>query len=227
MIPDTPAVLAALRRQWPAVMAGVFLFAWLLAAWEPLFPADWALENVLSLLTAWWLLRRHRRAPLSNTAYTLLCVYGVLHEIGSHYTYAEVPYDAWWAAVFGGSLNEALGFERNHYDRLVHGLFGLLCYRPLRELLAPAVAPRWAWFAPIAAVAMVSIVYEQIEMAAALLFGGELGQAYLGTQGDVWDAQKDSALAMSGALLAAALARIAGAKKREPMGDSAPASGSG
>jgi putative membrane protein len=224
MIPDTPAVLAALRRQWPALMAGVFVFAWLLAAWQPLFPADWALENVLSLLTAWWLLRRHRRAPLSNTAYTLLCVFGVLHEVGSHYTYAEVPYDAWWAALTGGSLNEALGFTRNHYDRLVHGLFGLLCYRPLRELLAPAVQPRWAWFAPIAAVAMVSMLYEQVEMFAALAFGGELGQAYLGTQGDVWDAQKDSSMALSGALLAAAIARIApgGKKTREPRGNRLP-----
>jgi putative membrane protein len=207
MIPDTPAVLAALRRRWPAVMAGVFAFAWLLAAWEPVFPADWALENVLSLLTAWWLLRRHRRAPLSNIAYTLLCAFGVLHEIGSHYTYAEVPYDAWIAAATGGSLNDALGFTRNHYDRLVHGMFGLLCYRPLRELLAPAVAPRLSWFAPIAAVAMVSMMYEQVEMFAALLFGGDLGQAYLGTQGDVWDAQKDSTMALAGAALAAVTER--------------------
>ena len=189
-------------------MAGVFAFAWLLAAWQPLFPADWALENVLSLLTAWWLLRRHRRAPLSNTAYTLLCVFGVLHEIGSHYTYAEVPYDEWALALTGGSLNEALGFERNHYDRLVHFCFGLLCYRALRELLAPAVVPRWTGFAPIAAVAMVSILYEQVEMFAALVFGGELGQAYLGTQGDVWDAQKDSTMALCGALLAAAVSRL-------------------
>lgn len=200
-------VPGALRAQWPAVMAGVFAFAWLLAAWRPLFPADWALENVLSLLTAWWLLRRHRRAPLSNAAYTLLCAFGVLHEVGSHYTYAEVPYDAWWAALFGGSLSESLGFARNHYDRLVHFAFGLLCYRALRELLAPAVAPRWAGLAPVAAVATVSLLYEQIEMYAALLFGGDLGQAYLGTQGDVWDAQKDSTLALSGALLAAALHR--------------------
>ena len=70
--------------RWPALMAAVFVVAFALAAWQPLFPADWALENVLSLLTAWWLLRRHRRAPLSNTAYTLLCVFCVLHEIGSH-----------------------------------------------------------------------------------------------------------------------------------------------
>ena len=84
-------------------------------------------------------------------------------------------------------------------------MLGLLCYRPLFELLAPAVQPRWAWAAPIAAVAMVSLCYEQIEMFAALVFGGELGQAYLGTQGDVWDAQKDSSMALAGAALAAVI----------------------
>ncbi len=202
------AVPAALRAQWPGVMAGLFAFAWLLAAWQPLFPADWALENVLSLLTAWWLLRRHRRQPLTNAAYTLLCVFGIAHEIGSHYTYAEVPYDEGSRALLGISINEVFGLARNHYDRLVHFLFGLLCYRPLRELLAPALVPRWSWAAPIAAVAMVSLLYEQIEMLAALVFGGDLGQAYLGTQGDVWDAQKDSSMALSGALLAAAIARL-------------------
>lgn len=189
-------------------MAGLFVLAWLLAAWQPLFPADWALENVLSLLTAWWLLRRHRRQPLTNAAYTLLCAFGIAHEIGSHYTYAEVPYDEWSRALLGVSVNEVFGWARNHYDRLVHLLFGLLCYRPLRELLAPAVVPRAAWAAPIAAVACVSMLYEQIEMLAALLFGGDLGQAYLGTQGDVWDAQKDSSMALSGALLAATIARL-------------------
>lgn len=210
---------ARLRARWPALMAGIFAIAWALAAWKPLFPADWALENVLSLLTAWWVLRRHRRAPLSNLAYSLLCLFGVLHEIGSHYTYAEVPYDDWSRAVLGVSIDQALGLTRNTYDRWVHFLFGLLCYRPLREILAPAVVPRWAWFAPIAAVGMVSLCYEQVEMIAALVFGGELGQAYLGTQGDVWDAQKDSAMAFSGALLAAA---VTAALRKKGGRDAAP-----
>jgi putative membrane protein len=207
---------SALRARWPGLLAAVFAAAWLLAAWQPLFPADWALENVLSLLAAWWLVRRHRRQPLSNGAYALLCLFGVLHEIGSHYTYAEVPYDRWAAALTGYSLDEALGFTRNHYDRLVHFLFGLLCYRPLREVLGSWMTPRREWCAPLAAVAMVSLLYEQLEMAAALLFGGDLGQAYLGTQGDVWDAQKDSAMAMSGALLAAAIG-AAGRRLRLPL----------
>lgn len=177
------------------------------AAWRPLFPQDWALENVLSLLAAWWLLRRHRRQALSDTSYVLLCAFGVFHEVGSHYTYAEVPYDAWIRALTGLSPDALLGFERNQYDRLVHFLFGALCYRPFSELCAglPAAARRWA---PVFIVATISLLYEQVEMLAALAFGGELGQAYLGTQGDVWDAQKDSALALAGVLLATAASAL-------------------
>lgn len=192
--------LAAVQAQWPALMAGVFAAAWLLAAWQPLYLQDWALENVLSLLAAWWLLHRHRRAPLSNLAYGLLCLFGIAHEIGSHFTYAEVPFRP---------LLRSLGFAgggRNDYDRVVHFLFGLLCYRPLAEVLAPRLNGASARrYGALGLVAIISLLYEQLEMLAALVFGGDLGQAYLGTQGDVWDSQKDSALAFAGALLTAAL----------------------
>lgn len=138
---------AAQARLWPAGCGVVFAVGWLALAWHPLYPQDWALENVLSLSAAWWLVRRHRRAPLSDVAYTLLLLYGLAHELGAHYTYAEVPYDAWIRRLLGFSLDAALGFPRNEYDRLVHFAFGLLCFRPMREALAaslpPRAAPRW------------------------------------------------------------------------------------
>lgn len=194
----------SLSPSWPAIAAILFALAWLAAAWKPLFPADWALENVLSLLTAWWLLRRHRRAPLSNLSYALLLIFGIAHELGSHYTYAEVPYDAWLQALFGTSVGDTLGLARNHYDRLVHFLFGLLCYRPLREVLArhlPRDTAASLYF-PVTVIGTISLSYEIIEWFAAAIFGGDLGQAYLGTQGDVWDSQKDSGLALLGGALA-------------------------
>lgn len=193
-----------MSRSWPAIAATLFALAWFAAAWKPLFPADWALENVLSLLTAWWLLRRHRRAPLSNTSYALVLVFGIAHELGSHYTYAEVPYDSWFIALFGVPLGDPLGLARNHYDRLVHFLFGLLCYRPLREVLArhlPTGGAASLYF-PVTVIGTISLSYEIIEWFAAAVFGGDLGQAYLGTQGDVWDSQKDSGLALLGGALA-------------------------
>lgn len=199
-----PHTQHSLPQSWPALAATLFALAWIAAAWKPLFPADWALENVLSLLTAWWLLRRHRRAPLSNTSYALLLLFGVAHELGSHYTYAEVPYDAWSAALFGTPLSDVLGTTRNHYDRLVHFLFGLLCYRPLREVLDRHLPPDTpaSLYVPVTVVGTISLSYEIIEWFAAALFGSDLGQAYLGTQGDVWDSQKDSGLALLGAVLA-------------------------
>lgn len=182
----------------------LFALAWLAAAWQPLFPQDWALENVLSLAAAWWLLRHHRRQPLSNLSYSLLLLFAVAHELGSHYTYAEVPYDQWAQALWGGSISEWFGVSRNHYDRVVHFLFGLLCYRPLREVIVSGVRPQStaSYGYPLTVICTISLLYEIIEWTAAAAFGGDLGQAYLGTQGDVWDSQKDSALAAAGGALA-------------------------
>ena len=184
-----------------------FAAVWLACAWQPAYRQDWALENLLALAAVWGLLRLHRCSPLSHAAYAMLLAFGIVHELGAHYTYSEVPYERWTQAMFGISLNELLGLSRNHYDRLVHFLFGLLWYRPLRELLAPRLPLRSAVsrFAPITVVATVSLVYELIEWAVAMIFGGDLGQAYLGMQGDVWDSQKDSGLALAGALIACAL----------------------
>lgn len=191
-------------RFWPRALAAVFGVAWLILAWKSLFPQDWALENVLSLGCAWWLVRHHRHAPLSDGAYTLLLMFGLAHELGAHFTYAEVPYDAWSRRVLGFSPDALFGFPRNEYDRLVHFSFGLLCFRPMREALGGSLPrPRSAALAFTATVMVtISALYELLEWAAALVFGGDLGQAYLGTQGDAWDAQKDMALALLGTLVA-------------------------
>lgn len=219
-----------LRSRWPAFFAVLFALEWLLLAWHPRFPRDWALENLLSLGSAWWLLRRHRRRPLSDLAYALLFLFGSAHELGAHYTYAEVPYEAWGRDLLGISIDQLFGFSRNQYDRLLHFCFGLLCFLPMREALHPYL-PRGAaapWVLTGAVMTAISALYELLEWAAAELFGGELGQVFLGAQGDVWDAQKDMALALLGCVIAgSALAARANADRplrnlRGP-GDRAPA----
>ena len=127
-----------------------------------------------------------------------------LHEIGAHYTYAKVPYDQFFIASFGFSLNDIMGFERNHFDRLVHFLFGLLLAYPVRELYCRIANSKgfWAYFFPLELTMAASMTFELFEWGTAELFGGELGIAYLGTQGDIWDAHKDMALASIGAFLA-------------------------
>ena len=124
----------------------------------------------------------------------------MLHEIGAHYTYSGVPYDRWWQELFGTTMHELLGWQRNQFDRLVHFTYGLTITLPAFELISARMAPRGAWRYVLAATFMMShsLIYELIEWGAAILFGGELGTAYLGTQGDAWDAQKDMALAALG-----------------------------
>lgn len=202
---------AARRGGWlPPLLLASFAAIWLALAWDPWYREDWALENVLVGVGLLWLVRRHRVAPFSNAAYVLVFVFGVLHEIGAHHTYSEVPYDAWARAVTGQTVSDVLDLTRNHFDRLAHFAFGLLLFRPVREYVETdgplyGVAP---YLYPVALLATMSLIFELIEWGAAVVFGDDLGQAYLGTQGDVWDAQKDMALALLGSVIAAGVAML-------------------
>lgn len=188
-------------------LAVLFGVEWVSLAVAPRYRQDWALENALSVAFVMALAVLHRRLPLSRLSYTALFLFLSLHTIGAHYTYSEVPYDEWARRMTGRSVSEIFGWERNHYDRLVHFAYGLLLVYPIREILVrtAGVAGIWGYYLPLAVTSSTSADYELIEWAAALTFGGHLGAAYLGTQGDVWDAQKDMALAVVGALLSTAL----------------------
>lgn len=188
----------------------MFVVSGVLLGLKPKQRADWALENALAVAAALVLVLTHRRFPLSKISYTLIFAFLMLHELGAHYTYSEVPYDAWFEKFTGRSLNDRLGFERNHFDRLVHFVYGLWLAYPMRELFVRIVAVRgfWGYFLPLEMVMATSMLYELIEWGAAMTFGKELGQAYLGTQGDVWDAQWDMLLATVGALIAITVAAL-------------------
>jgi putative membrane protein len=164
--------------------------------------SDWLLENVLLFLGLGVLVATHRALPLSRVSYTLIFVFVCLHAVGAHYTYAEVPYDDWFEALSGRTLSSLLGTERNHYDRLVHFCYGLLLAYPVREIFLRVADVRgfWGYYLPLDVVMATSMLYELIEWGAAVAFGGDLGVAYLGTQGDPWDAQKDMAMATLGAV---------------------------
>lgn len=172
----------------------MLLLIWLWAAIKPLSREDWLLENLLVFFFAGLLLATYRRFAFSLTAYWLFALFMAMHLYGSHYTYAQTPLGFWFQDAF------ALG--RNHYDRLVHFAFGLLLLYPLRELLQrlAGLSGRWLAILSLTVVMAMSALYEQVEMLAAVLVSPELGSAFLGTQGDEWDAQKDSGLAMLGAL---------------------------
>jgi len=191
-------------RRYRLVLVLLFAALWIGLAIAPRDRWDWALENALVAVLAVPIALSFSVLPLSRVSYTLIFVFLCLHEVGAHYTYSEVPYDAWIRSLTGKSLNAALGWERNDYDRIVHFCYGLLLAYPIRELFLRVADVRgfWGYFFPLDVTMSTSMLFELFEWLAAEAFGGDLGVAYLGTQGDVWDAQKDMALASAGALLA-------------------------
>lgn len=194
--------------RYPLLLAILFLPYWIVLAIEPRDRADWLLENLLAIVFAAVLVASFKRLPLSGISYTTIFLFLCLHTLGAHYTYAEVPYDDWVRALTGGSLNEAMGWERNHFDRLVHFSYGLLLAYPIREVFLRVVDARgfWGYFLPLDVTMSTSMIFELFEWMVAERVGGDLGMAFLGTQGDVWDAHKDMALASLGAALAMTLA---------------------
>lgn len=214
MATGSPIQPAAAADGWafPAMLLAVFCLLFLALGIAPHYRQDWLLENVLVFIAVPLLVATRGRLRFSNLAYACLFVFFTLHEIGAHYTYSLVPYDEWFRSLTGHSLDALLGFERNQYDRLIHFLYGLLVMPAAVELFARfGPYPRtWAALFPLLFVTSHSVIYELVEWGAAAVFGGELGQAYLGTQGDVWDAQKDMALALLGALLSVAALGLSG-----------------
>jgi putative membrane protein len=194
-------------RAYADLLAVVFAVIWAVLAIAPLYRHDWMLENLLVLAAAiaflWW----RRKLHLSKTSSTLIFVFLCVHEIGAHYTYSEVPYDRWAEALIGRTITDIFGFSRNHFDRLEHFFYGALLAYPMREayIHAQMLKGRLTYTIPITITLAFSAMYEVFEWWAALIAGCDLGVAYLGTQGDVWDAQKDMALAGFGSILAMAI----------------------
>jgi putative membrane protein len=177
-------------------LLAVFLAVWSWAAWAPLYSDDWLLENYLVFISVPIILITARWFRLSNISYTLITLFMCLHVIGSHYTYAEVP--------FGFTLQEWLGTSRNMYDRLVHFSYGLLIAYPMREVFLRIVKMKgfWGYFFPVDITLSFSALYEIIEWRSAAHLPADLGLSFLGSQGDAWDAQKDMTLAGIGAVIA-------------------------
>jgi putative membrane protein len=192
------------HRQYLLLLSLLFLAEWLVLAISPVDRRGWLLENLLAIVLLGVLWATAGRLPLSRVSYTLVFLFLMIHEIGAHYTYAKVPYDDWFRAVAGVSFNGLVGWERNNFDRVVHFLYGLLFFYPIREVYFRVARADgfWGYFLPLDFSMSTSMIYELIEWAAAEVVGGDLGMAYLGTQGDVWDAHKDMLLASCGAFIA-------------------------
>jgi putative membrane protein len=192
------------HRHYLLILASIFGLWWIALAVHPLQRNAWMLENALAVAAVVLLTVFHRGLLFSRVSYTMIFVFMCLHQVGAHYTYSEVPYDVWFQKLTGRTFNSLIGWERNNFDRLVHFSYGLLLAYPVREIILRVVNVRgfWGYFLPLDLTMSTSMLFELLEWGTAAVFGGELGQAYLGTQGDEWDAHKDMALASLGALVA-------------------------
>jgi putative membrane protein len=191
------------------VLGYALVFVW--SAIHPKYPRDWWLEMLLVFVFAGTLIATHRRFVFSNFSYALIALFLAMHTYGAHYTYAE--------SAFGDWLKEALALSRNHYDRIVHFCFGALLVYPLHELARRVLHLRggWSYSVPWLCALALSGGYEIVEGWTARLVSPELGTAYLGTQGDEWDAQKDMSLANTGSLISLAITALYRSKTgREP-----------
>ena len=169
------------------------LFAWL--AYSPVDRQFWAIASILPVLFVIVLIASYRYVPLSPLSYILIMGFLTLHTVGVHYTYAQVPVGAW--------LNDLLHLGRNHFDRIVHFSFGFLLAYPMEETFRLLGRARgWVlYYLPVITVLGLSALWEIFEAWVTQAVHPELGLAYLGAQGDVWDAQKDMAAAMYGSIL--------------------------
>ena len=177
----------------PLALLAVVAIATAASAIGPYDRLTWWLEALPVLVAVPLLAATYARFPLSPLAYWLIAIHALILLLGAHYTYARVPPGFW--------LQDAFGFERNHYDRIGHLMQGFGPAIVIRELLlrtSPLAPGKWLFTLVLFSVLGVSATYEFTEWWAALA-GGEAAGAYLGTQGDVWDTQWDMFLAGCGA----------------------------
>jgi putative membrane protein len=201
-VPDVPFVSMP-----PAVvLLGWYAVLWSAMAVSPVGWNTWVLASVIPSIVLAGLVTARRILPLPATSYLLVGLFVTLHTIGAHYTYARVPVGDWLSLFFGDG--------RNDYDRVVHFAFGLLLAAPIRDVFARVASARGflLHYLPVMTVAGLSGLWEVLESWVARIASPELGAAYLGSQGDVWDAQKDMAAAFYGALCWLVLSLWAGSR---------------
>ncbi|BCA52925.1 conserved membrane protein of unknown function [Nitrospira sp. KM1] len=183
------------------LLAGLMVWYVALSFWVAYEPVDrqfWVMASILPAVLVLILAVTHRRIRFSTASYVLITLFLTLHAVGVHYTYAQVPAGVWLEQVLPG---------RNHYDRLVHFCFGFLLTYPIEELFRLTGSLRgWLlYYLPVMTILGLSGLWEIIEAWVASSVHPELGMTYLGSQGDIWDAQKDMASALYGSLACMAL----------------------
>lgn len=187
------------RRVLPTALVALVVAGLAVSAWNPHDRTTWLLETVWVLLGLPLAVLFRRRFPLTNLLCCLLAAHALVLAVGGHYTYAQVPVGDW--------VRDGLGLARNPYDRFGHLMQGFVPAVLVREVLSRTSPLRGSrWLAPLTVCACLafSALFEMFEWAAAVI-GGHSADAFLATQGDVWDTQWDMFCALIGATLSVVL----------------------
>lgn len=182
------------------------------------FPEQMPLQHSATVLLAGWLAWRIRQRAIGGLALRCLLVFMLLHAFAARWIYSYVPYDAWWQDLSGATVSSYFGFSRNHFDRLVHFCFGVLVFPAVTEIhRRRGRTPAESRFLAVEYVAAASVLYELFEWGLTFLLSPEDVEGYNGQQGDSWDAHKDMALAIAGAVFAAGISVVRGKMRRDPQ----------
>ncbi|MCK6475700.1 MAG: DUF2238 domain-containing protein [Phycisphaerales bacterium] len=177
-----------------------------ITAVAPTSRSDFLIEHIPTAALLSLLIYHARARPLRNLSYTLIFVMLMLHAVGAHYLYSQVPYQRWGRSLLGEAVGDWLATPRNHYDRFVHAAFGLLMVIPAAEVAGRFAGIRpgfWAAVFGIGGVSLCANAYEALEWLFTFTVSPEAAADYNGQQGDIYDASKDVALSLAGSLLPA------------------------
>ncbi|MCD4666191.1 DUF2238 domain-containing protein [archaeon] len=185
------------KNKYPKFLLFVFLIIWILLAINPWYRNVWFYENIPTVIFTLFFVLTYNKFKFSNFSYTLIFIFLVLHTLGSHYSYTHIPLYSFIQNLFD--------LSRNSYDRIVHFLFGFVFVIPSYEFISRKLKVKkfWAYLLALFAIAALHSYYEVIEMIVIVMTNNEsLWLNYFGTQGDVWDPQKDMFVGFIGSLLA-------------------------
>ena len=174
----------------------IFLIFWLIMAIAPKYRMVWFVESIFPVILVVLLISTYKKFKFSNVSYTSFFIILMLQTIGSHYSYTEVPLFNYIQVMFD--------LSRNHYDRFVHFLFGLIMFIPIHEFISIKLKVKKSWGLLLAFLVVIALQggFEVVEFMHVLITKSDLISAYyLGMQGDIWDAQKDVLMGIIGAAI--------------------------
>ncbi|MFC1728316.1 DUF2238 domain-containing protein [Nanoarchaeota archaeon] len=181
------------KENYPKLLLYIFLIYWIIMGISPHYRGAWISENLLTVFFVGLLILTYKKFRFSNLSYTLFFIFLVLHVIGSYYSYTEMP-------LFN-LIKDWMNLSRNHYDRVIHFLFGVMFFVPVYEFLSKKfkIKDFWGYLLTFLVITAAKGSYEIIEYLTIFVVNQELLVTnFLGMQGDKWDSQKDLILGMLG-----------------------------